>query len=401
MLDLDHLKDIALATPTKIVLLVLDGLGGLPESETGRTELEAAKIPNLDRLASEGICGMIDPVGLGITPGSGPGHLALFGYDPVKFLIGRGVLETLGIGFDLGEKDVAARGNFCTVDEQGLVVDRRAGRISTEEAAQLCQLLNELEVNGIEIFVKPVKEHRFAVVFRGDGLSPELTDSDPQREGMPPIDIAPLSPEAKNAAERANEFVAKARVALSRHTPANMVLLRGFSCLPSLPGMGEIYKLRPAAIAAYPMYRGLAKIVGMEVLEVGSTGEDEFDVLARNYDQYDFFFVHIKGTDKAGEDGDFEGKVRVLEEVDALLPRLLSLNPDVLAVTGDHSTPAVLRGHSWHPVPFLLHSQWCRPDGVREFSERACSGGALGRFPATEIMPLAMANALKLTKFGA
>ncbi|MCL0090526.1 2,3-bisphosphoglycerate-independent phosphoglycerate mutase [Dehalococcoidia bacterium] len=401
MIDLEILKEISVRTPTKIVLLVLDGLGGLPHPETGKTELETARTPNLDRLAAEGICGLSDPISPGITPGSGLAHLSLFGYDPVRFPVGRGVLEALGIDFDLQQGDVAARGNFCTIDENGVVTDRRAGRIATERNIELCRMLNEIKIADIELFVLPVKEHRLAVVFRGRGLSGEVQDTDPQQTGLLPREAIPLSPHAAKTATVANEFLLRARSVLTDSHPANMVLLRGFSQRPSLPQMGEVLKLSPAAIAAYPMYRGLAKLAGMQVLETGSTFADELDTLACHWEEHDFFYVHVKQTDSAGEDGDFDRKVQVIEEADALLPRLMSLNPDVLVVTGDHSTPAVLKGHSWHPVPILLHSRWCRPDRTREFSESACLRGGLGRMTATDIMPLAMANALKLNKFGA
>ncbi len=401
MLSLDMIKDITRKSPTKIVLLVIDGLGGLPRPDTGKTELETARIPNLDRLANQGICGMVDPVSPGITPGSAPGHLALFGYDPLKYAVGRGILEALGIDFDMETGDVAARGNFCTVDRDGLVVDRRAGRISTEQNAELCKILSDIVLDGVELHVVPVKEHRLVVVFRGDGLSGDVTDSDPQQVGMASQTVVPLSATAEKVAGLANEFVAEARKMLADSRPANMVLLRGFSQRPDLPTMGEVFKLSPAAIAAYPMYRGLAKLVGMEILDAGASIEDEFSALNRHYADHDFFFVHVKRTDSAGEDGDFDAKVRVLEEVDELLPKIIELEPDVLVVSGDHSTPALMKAHSWHPVPVVLCSKWCRVDHVREFSEAACSSGALGRFPSAEIMPLAMAHALKLAKFGA
>ena len=401
MVNLELIKGIARQSPTKIVLVIIDGLGGLPNPETGKTELETASTPNLDQLAAKGICGLIDPVSPGITPGSGPGHLALFGYDPVTFTIGRGVLEAIGIDFDLQSGDVAARGNFCTIDEANLVTDRRAGRISTEECTKLCQLLNGLVIEPVKLFVCPVREHRFTVIFRGDNLSADASDSDPQQIGVAPKLVTALTPQADKMASIANQFIARVKGALANHYPANMVLLRGFSQRPQLPTMGEVCKLKPAAIAGYPMYRGLAKLVGMEALETGTTIEDEFITLKQNYTNYDFFFLHIKGTDSAGEDGDFDRKVAIIEQVDRTLPQLLSIEPDVIIVTGDHSTPALLKGHSWHPVPILLYSKWCRPDQVREFSESACVFGGLGRFPATEVMPLAMANALKLTKFGA
>jgi 2,3-bisphosphoglycerate-independent phosphoglycerate mutase len=401
MNNLELIKGISRTSPEKIILLVIDGLGGLPDPRTGLAELEAARIPNLDALAARGICGLADPIAPGITPGSGPGHLALFGYNPVECNIGRGVLEAIGIGIELKAGDMAARGNFCTIDEKGVITDRRAGRISTEKCAELCKLLNTISIEGIDIISYPVKEHRFVVVFRGGTLQTELTESDPSKTGAAPLEVKPIHAIAKGTANVVNEFIAKAREKLKNHRPANMILLRGYSEKPQLPTMQEIYKLNPLAITVYPMYRGLARLVGMDIAKTGVTLEDEFKTLKDNYKKFDFFFVHIKWTDTAGEDGDFARKVKVLEEIDAALPGLTGLNPDVLVITGDHSTPAVLGGHSWHPVPVLICSKYCRTDGVKEFSEKAFLMGGLGRIKATEIMSLAMANALKLTKFGA
>lgn len=401
MIGFEHMRKISRTSPSKIALLIVDGLGGLPHPETGKTELESATKPNLNRIARDSICGLIDPVGPGITPGSAPGHLAIFGYDPVQYHIGRGVMEALGIDVNLKPGDIAARGNFCTVDDGGLVTHRRAGRISTDRNTVLCRLLNNISIEGAEISVLPVKEHRFVLILRGEGLSPELTDSDPQQLGVAPKRVEALSPEAEKTAEMVNGFVSQTGSLLRGKTPANMVLLRGFSRRPHIPSMSEIYKLKPAAIATYPMYRGLARLVGMKVLPAGESITEQLDSLRRHYAGHDFFFVHFKTTDTRGEDGDFRAKVHAIEELDKALPDLLNLDPDVLIVTGDHSTPAGLAMHSWHPVPFMLKSKWCRPDNAAEFSERACLTGGMGRFPATEIMSLAMANALKLDKFGA
>ncbi len=399
--SLELIRGLARPSPAKIVLLVIDGLGGLPHPKTGKTELETANTPNLDKLAATGICGMIDPISPGITPGSTPGHLALFGYDPLKFNIGRGVVEATGIDFDLKPGDIAARGNFCTVDEKGLITDRRAGRISTEKCAELCQLLSGLAIDGVKLSILPVREHRFVIVFQGEGLVPNVSDSDPQQVGVAPKAVSALNPKADLMAVVANKFVEQARTVLAKHHPANMLLLRGFSQRPNPPTMPEIYKLKPAAIAAYPMYRGLAKLVGMRVLNTGMTIAEEMTTLKENFSAYDFFFLHIKKTDSAGEDGDFERKVKLIEEADKSIPVLTGLKPEVIVVTGDHSTPATLKGHSWHPLPIVLCSEWCRRDRVGEFSESACISGGLGRFPSTQIMPLAMAHALKLAKFGA
>ncbi|GMW04706.1 MAG: 2,3-bisphosphoglycerate-independent phosphoglycerate mutase [Dehalococcoides mccartyi] len=401
MSKLNLIKELSQATPSKIVLLVIDGLGGLPHPESGQTELETAHTPNLDELAGKSICGMSSPVAAGITPGSAPGHLALFGYNPVDCLIGRGVLEALGIDFDLKPGDVATRGNFCTVDAQGLICDRRAGRVSSTVSAKLCALLDGQEFEGIHVIVKPVKDHRLVVVFRGSGLSEKVTDSDPQKLGAAPKEVKPLAEDAGLMARVANQFLQFAAKALKDHAPANMILLRGFSEKPCFTTMNEIYKLKTAAIASYPMYRGLSKVVGMDVLPTGPTLNDEIATYKANFEKYDFFFIHVKATDAAGEDGDFERKVKALEELDKVLPEILALKPDVVAVSGDHSTPAVIEGHSWHEVPVLIYSKYCRPDKVCRFSETDCLQGGLGHIPATDVMPLAMANALKLGKFGA
>ena len=400
-MDFDLIREIVIPAETKIVLLVMDGLGGLPHPQSGRTEMETARIPNLDRLAQEGICGMVYHVGIGLTPGSGPGHLALLGYDPLRYRIGRGALEAVGIDFDLGPQDVAARGNFCTVDDGGLVVDRRAGRIDSDTCARLCAELRTIELPGAELFVEPVREHRFLLVLRGDGLSDALSETDPQKVGVPPVEVQALAPAAQGTAKLVSSFVAGARERLRHHHPANMVLLRGFARRPDLPFFPDVFGLRAAAIAFYPMYRGLAKLVGMTALPTGPSLSDSLAALREHWGQFDFFFVHYKGTDSAGEDGDFQRKVAKLEEVDAIIPELLSLKPDVIMVGGDHSTPSTYRAHSWHPVPFVLRSRWCQPDPAQAFNELDCQKGSLGLFAATEIMPLAMAHADRFTKYGA
>ena len=402
MANLDLMKELHIAGQTKIVMLVIDGLGGLPVEPGGPTELEAARTPNLDALAVESICGLSVPISPGVTPGSGPSHLALFGYDPLRYEIGRGVLEACGIGFPLEPSDVAARGNFCTVDENGLVTDRRAGRIPTEKGAELCQMLRVIQLPGVETFVEPVIEYRFVLVLRGEDLSGGLTETDPQQLAVPPREVEALIPEARHTAELFNQWVVQARELLADQYPANMVLLRGPDKTPLLPSMAEVYGLKAAAIATYPMYRGVAKLVGMDILEAGETLEEEVEALKTHWAEYDFFYFHVKKTDSAGEDGDFARKVSVIEHVDeVVVPAIASLEPDVFIVTGDHSTPALLKSHSWHPVPTLFRSRYCRPDEVQAFGERACMRGGLGVFPATDLMPLAMANALRLTKYGA
>jgi len=400
LIDLEVLRDCYISSPSKIVMLVVDGLGGLAHPETRLSELETAAIPNLDAMARESACGLTTPVMPGVAPGSGPGHLSLFGYDPLKHLIGRGALEALGIDVALQPGDVAARGNFCTVDGDGLLVDRRAGRIPTDLSEPLCRRLDQIELDSVQVNVYPVQDYRFVLRLRGEGLSAALSETDPQRVALLPLPAGPMEPEAQRSAGLVNQFVAQARQLLSEEERANMVLLRGFAKLPSLPPMGEVYRLNPAAIAAYPMYRGLATVVGMKVILTGKTFADEVETLRENFDAHDFFFIHYKPADAAGEDGDFDAKVRRLEELDAFIPQIRELEPDVLMVCGDHATPAIMAGHSWHPVPFMLHSALTRGEGIKAFNEKDCALGSIGRIPATNVMLMALSHAGKLAKFG-
>jgi 2,3-bisphosphoglycerate-independent phosphoglycerate mutase len=401
-MDLEFLKKLIIPAKTKIVMLIMDGLGGLPLKSGGKTELESARTPNLDKLAAQSALGLSQPAGPGITVGSGPGHLAIFGYDPIEYQIGRGALEALGVGFELSPEDVAARGNFCTVDANGLLTDRRAGRLPTEESARLVERLSSIQVDGTEFFLRPIKEHRFAFVIRAQGLCGMLSDSDPLKLGAADLPVRALQPEAECAAGYINQFIGQARKVLRSQSPANMILLRGFAKLPELPKYQDIFGLNATVIAVNGMYRGVSRLAGMTVLDVGGcTPADEFDALEGHWDEFDFFYIHIKQTDTYGEKGDFDAKVRVMEEVDALVPRLLALDPDVVIVSGDHSSPAVMKSHSWHPVPTLLYSKLGRPDGIAEFGERACARGSLGVLPAKHVMPLALANAGRLKKYGA
>ncbi len=400
MIDLEQLHDCYVTTSSKIVLLVVDGLGGLPHPDTGRSELETANLPNLDAMARESACGVTTPVLPGVAPGSGPGHLALFGYDPLKYIIGRGALEALGIDVELRSGDVAARGNFCTVDGDGNLVDRRAGRIPTEFSAPLCKRLDTIELPGVQLDVFPVQDYRFVLRLRGEGLSEAITETDPQITGVPALPVKSLDAAAEKTAALINDFVAQAGNLLAEEERGNMVLLRGWAQLPSLPPMGQIYRINPAGIAAYPMYRGLATVANMRIIPTGHTFSDEVDTLHEEFENHDFFFIHYKPADAAGEDGDFEAKVQALEDLDPLIPRIRELNPDVFMVAGDHSTPAIMAAHSWHPVPFMLHSKLTRGEGVPGFDERACNTGSIGSIPATYVMLLAMSHAGKLTKYG-
>lgn len=394
-------RELQLDNGSKIVMMVADGLGGLPMQPGGLTELETAKTPHLDALASLGVQGASIPVKPGIAPGSGPGHLALFGYDPLKYLIGRGALEATGIGFDLQPQDVAIRCNFCTIDDQDRITDRRAGRISSQESAPLAISLRKIQIPGIEIFVEPVKEHRFVVVFRGEGLGGHVADTDPQMTGVTALEPVAQNPQSQKTAEVAKEFLRQAKSILAGHPKANFHTMRGFAAKPQLPSYQEVYGLRAAAIAVYPMYKGLARLVGMDIVGNAQSLEEQIDELAANWDRYDFFFLHFKYTDSTGEDGNFSEKVARIEELDSVLGRIQKLNPNVLIVTGDHSTPSYLKSHSWHPVPTLLVSDCCRPDPHSTFNETTCITGGLGHFEAQYLMTLALANAGRLGKFGA
>jgi 2,3-bisphosphoglycerate-independent phosphoglycerate mutase len=386
---------------SKIVMLVADGLGGLPLSPGGLTELETARTPNLDELARRGVCGLSIPVKPGIAPGSGPGHLGLFGYDPLVYQIGRGALEATGIGFELEPNDVAARGNFCTVDGQGRITDRRAGRIASDQSAPLAIRLRDVKIPGVQVFVEPVREHRFVVVFRGEGLGDSVKDTDPQATGVAPLAPVALDAASERTARAAAEFFAQGRKLLADQTHANALTLRGFAARPKLPSYEEVYGLRAAAIGVYPMYKGLARLVGMTIVGQAKTLDEQIELLAKHWNDFDFFFIHFKYTDSTGEDGNFQAKVQRIEELDAAVPRITRLNPKVLIVTGDHSTPSFLKSHSWHPVPTLLVSDCCRTDGCERFGERDCLAGGLGQFEAKYLMPLALANAGRMGKYGA
>lgn len=398
---LEILKELHKPTGGKIVLLVADGLGGLPRHPGGRTELETASTPNLDALVRDNVCGLTIPVLPGISPGSGPGHLSLFGYDPLETFIGRGVLEALGMDLELTSEDVAVRGNFCTVNAAGEITDRRAGRIPTETCVRLVEKLRAITVEGVQINVQPSREYRFVVVFTGEDLGGDVEDTDPQMTGVKPVPPVARNPASEGMARVAQSFIAQASEILRDENPANMVMLRGFAKRPAMPMLSEVCGVKAAAIAVYPTYRGLARLAGMTILQTGSTLEQQIESLKANWDTYDFFFIHYKYTDSAAEDGNFDEKVRRIEELDSHVPAILALQPDVLVVTGDHSTPSTLRSHSWHPVPVLLAAKTCRPDSVSSFGETECVRGGLGQIEAKYLLSLAMAHAERLQRYGA
>ncbi len=395
------LQGLAQPADTRLVLLVLDGLGGLAQQPNGLTELEAARTPNMDLLAAEGQTGLSQAIGPGITPGSGPGHLALFGYDPVSSNIGRGALSALGLGVELKDGDVAVRLNFCTVDDKGRVVDRRAGRIDSSLNSSLISKLNAIDLPGIELQFITESQHRAVLVMRGSGLDPRITETDPQRLDVFPVDPEPIHPEAQRTSDVLKGVLAAVRECIGGESPANFVLMRGYAGRPVFQGIDQLYGLNPLCIATYPMYKGLARAVGMDVAEGLDTISAEVAELSAQWNSYDYFFLHVKSPDARGEDGDFDGKVAAIEEVDAKVPDILQLRPDVFVLTGDHSTPAVLRQHSWHPSPFLIRGEWVRPDRTEAFGERDCDTGALGVFPAQSIMAMMLGHGGRLAKFGA
>jgi 2,3-bisphosphoglycerate-independent phosphoglycerate mutase len=405
MIDFPYIKSITRSTKSKIIMVVADGLGGMANSTNPKSELEIANIPTLDKLSSMSSCGVTTPVLPGITPGSGPGHMALFGYNPIKYLLGRGVLEGLGIGANIGSHDVAARGNFCITDANGIITDRRAGRLTTKESKTLVEILNTIEIPGFEIKVHPVMDYRFVLVLKGPNASADITETDPQVTGTSILESEGLTPSSTGTALAVNLFTRNANLLLSSQKgTANSVILRGFSTIPHLPNFAENYKLKPAAIAGYPMYRGVAGLLGMNILECGQTFTEELDMLKKHYStgDYDYFFVHYKPADTAGEDGDFDGKVKALENFDSYLKEIVDLKPDVLVVCGDHSTPSLIGSHSWHEVPFLIHSENSQGMGDEYgFSELNCKkNGSIGSIQAEQLMLLVLAHANKLNKFG-
>jgi 2,3-bisphosphoglycerate-independent phosphoglycerate mutase len=402
-MDPEFIDSLVVKNTTKIIFLIMDGLGGLPMGQGDQTELEAAKTPNMDALAGKSVCGLLDPIGYGITPGSGPAHFALFGYGPIKNNIGRGILEAAGIDFPMTERDLLIRINFATIDKKGVIIDRRAGRIDNETNERICRKLQDKirKISDVEVIFEPVREHRALLALRRRGLREEIQETDPQKTGIPASLPKALISEAEETSGILQKLVDKAREVLSDEEKANMLLLRGYSTYRRYPYLSERFGLNALAIATYPMYRGIARLLGMVIGPQPDSLKGEIIALQENYGKYDFFFVHVKATDSRGEDGNFDAKVKVIEEVDSLVPMVTDLKPDVLVITGDHSTPAALASHSWHPLPVLLYSATARPDRVKRFGERDCISGGLGRMPTVHLMGLALAHAGRLEKFGA
>jgi 2,3-bisphosphoglycerate-independent phosphoglycerate mutase len=406
MINKDNLIERLIAQNNqKILLLVMDGVGDIPHKDFGKkTPLEYAITPNIDKLARDSVMGRMIPVLPGVTPGSGPGHLGLFGYDPLQYQIGRGMLEALGLSIDIKDGDIAMRCNFASADDNGIITDRRAGRISTDKCEELCSLIGDAikEIDGVQIIIRPSLQHRFVVVFRGKNLCDMLTDSDPLSEGKEPLAVSALDEKAEFTAKVANQFYQGVRSVIKDLKPANSILMRGFSARPRIPTMMDRFKLNSVCLATYPMYKGLSKLVGMTVIdEAGNNIEELFHKYNDLHNKYDFFFIHVKYTDSNGEDGNFVGKSKIIEEVDKALPILLEKKPNVLCITGDHSTPAAMKSHSWHHIPVMINSDYCGADGAMRFTENQCNNGGLGTFESKHLINYLLANAMRLNKYGA
>ncbi len=385
-----------------IVLLVMDGVGDIPD-DRGRTPLEAARTPNLDRIARKASLGRTIPIAPGVTAGSVAGHLALLGYDPMAVKIGRGPIDALGVGVDLQPGDVVMRGNFATVKD-GIVIDRRAGRLPGDTAAELCFALNaklRFKFEGIETQIAQTAEHRFVLHLRGNNLSPQITDTDPGQNGLPAKPCRANAPQAARTAEIVN-IVAKAAADFLMINRANAILLRGAGARPHLASFNDHYGLNAMAVATYPTYRGIAAACGMELYPMMPSDAHDainFAVSAlQGPNKHQFIFIHYKNTDTAGEDGNFDAKVAAIEHLDAALKPLVDQPPDVLVVAGDHPTPVAMRGHSWHPVPLMIASKWTPGGKNQRYTERQCADGELGTIKATDVMALAMGHAKRLRK---
>ena len=389
----------------KVVLVIIDGLGDRPISELkDQTPLEAANTPNLDYFATNGITGIMNAIDVGIRPGSDTSHLAIFGYDPETHYTGRGIFEAAGIGMELKKGDIALRGNFATVTEDLIIVDRRAGRI--ENVSKLADALNGMKIDGVRFFVKAGVMHRAGVVLRGSNLSHMVSDNDPHEVGVKVKQVKALdnTEEAKFTASVINKFLEEAHKILKEHEvnkkrrkerllEANYILLRGASKLTHFEPFEKKYKLKACCIAGAGLYKGIAKVLGMDVLQVkGATGTANTDINAKfiaakkALAKYDFVFVHIKYADNYAEDGNVFGKLKFIEKIDDALIHLIGIKDTLIVITADHSTPCKLKAHSGDPVPIVMFGEGVRTDKVKEFNERSCMQGGLGRIKGKDLM---------------
>ena len=405
----------------KVLFLIFDGLGDRPIPEFGyKTPLEAAATPNFDALAARSICGLSNALGRGVRPGSDVSHLAIFGYPMERYYTGRGPIEVAGLGIRLQEGDVAFRGNFGTVDGDWNILDRRAGRIRVVD--EFTAAVDGMKIDGVEILVRPGTAHRAGVVFRGKGLSANVTDADPHAEGLPVSLVRPKD-DTKEAAFTAgviNKFMRASYEILDRmeanekrrqagQFPANFLLLRGAGMYPTMPTFEQRYGMRACCIAGGGLYKGIGAFLGMDLIEVeGATAlpdssvRNKFIAAKKALEQYDFVFTHVKATDSLAEDGNASGKREFIEKCDLAAQELLDLPENVLlVVTADHSTACELKAHSADPVPIMFCSKHVRVDGVTEFGERAFASGGLGRMVGADIMPTVMNVLGKLHLIGA
>ena len=411
----------------KGILFICDGMGDRPNPDRGgRSPLEEASTPNMDRLASEGLVGLIDIISPGVRPGSDVAHLSLFGYDPYRYYTGRGGFEAAGAGLDLKLGDVALRCNYATVDDRLVIQDRRAGRIR-EGGEELAEALNSirLEADGVKLEFHHTVEHRGVLVLRSEGrkLSRLVSDTDPHEIGVKVLEAKPLedSEEAKFTAKLINEFTWRSYEVLKDHPvnvervrsglpPANIILSRGAGTLPHVEPLGKLYNARFAAIAAVALVRGICRVVGMDLIDVpGATGGLDTDYSAKGkaaveaLQSYDLVVVHVKAADVAGHDGKFDVKTEVIERIDHMIGEVmesLDLDSTYIALTADHATPVSVGDHMGDPVPFLLHGPGLFPSGVEKFCERTASKGNASRIKGSDLIPLLMNYMGRSEKFG-
>jgi len=412
----------------KAILVIADGMADRPvEGLNWKTPLEAASKPSLNQIAKTGICGILDPISPGTPPGSDTATLALLGYDALKVYTGRGALEALGSGVQVLPGDVAFRCNFATCNENGVILDRRAGRIANEDAVKLADSLQRIKLkksSNAEFLFKNTIQHRNVLSIRGPKLSTALSDSDPGKTGEKASEIKPLdnSSEARMTAKIVNELSHEFRNVLRNHPvneervrrglpSANIVLCRGVGTIPSVKPLSQIYGIRASCVAAVPLVKGVCKVVGMKVLDVkGATGTPQTNYMAKAravvqaLRNSDYVLLHVKATDVASHDGNAKQKIEIIEKIDSMLGYLLDnvdLRSTYLAVTADHTTSTATGHHEGDPVPIAITGPYVRYDNVIEYGERSCAEGGLSRIRGMDLMPILMNLLGKTSKFGA
>ena len=404
----------------KTFFVICDGLGDRPIPKLGRkTPLEYAKTPNLDAIARRGIIGAMNTIDIGVRPGSDTAHMAIFGYDPHVYYTGRGPFETAGLRMEHKDGDICFRVNMGTVDDTLHIIDRRAGRIGDTSA--FARELNGMKIDGVEFFVKAGTGYRMGMIMRGKKLSTHITDIDPGHvgKGVRMCEATDDTSEAKRTAKILNTFVSRAHKLLKRMPvnidrqknglpQANYLLVRGAGVYPKLPRFFDKYGLRAACFAGAGLYKGIARLIGMDVVHVpGATGKPDSNIRAKvetaikHRKDYDFFFIHFKGADSCGEDGDVEGKIAYIEKIDDAVAPLLKLKNSLVVITADHSTPCTIKSHSADDVPIVIMGDEVRDDDVHEFSERTCAKGRMGHIKGMHVMPIILDLMGIAEKFGA